>query len=239
MKPTRPRARMQLALILALAFSGHIASAQELRYSWLDMSFMGQDVSRSGALSPLPGQIVAIDVTDGSGVRFRGSVGTWKNLYLMVDYGSTDIELTGTVTNTNTGFVEDIADEFDYTSIRGGIGLKYSVGFNTDIYGEATYDSLDLDFGSFAGEDFDMDRQEWGAALGVRTLFGDDFEARAHARYTNLGDADLTTGFFDTDVLFGAGFAWQFIRGLHLVGDVEIGEFSSWSIGFRLDLDED
>jgi hypothetical protein len=230
---------MQLALILALAFSGHIASAQELRYSWLDMSFMGQDVSRSGALSPLPGQIVAIDVTDGSGVRFRGSVGTWKNLYLMVDYGSTDIELTGTVTNTNTGFVEDIADEFDYTSIRGGIGLKYSVGFNTDIYGEATYDSLDLDFGSFAGEDFDMDRQEWGAALGVRTLFGDDFEARAHARYTNLGDADLTTGFFDTDVLFGAGFAWQFIRGLHLVGDVEIGEFSSWSIGFRLDLDED
>jgi hypothetical protein len=239
MKPTRLRATIRIALILALAFSGNIAGAQELRYSWLDMSFMGQDVSRSGALSPLPGQVVAIDVTDGSGVRFRGSVGTWKNLYLMVDYGSTDISLAGTVTNTNTGFVEEISDEFDYTSIRGGIGLKYSVGFNTDIFGEATYDSLDFDFGSFAGEDFDMDRQEWGATLGVRTLFGDDFEARAHARYTNLGDADLTTGFFDTDVLFGAGFAWQFIRGLHLVGDVEIGEFSSWSIGFRLDLDED
>ena len=85
MKPTRPRVTMQLALLLALAFSGHFASAQELRYSWLDMSFMGQDVSRSGALSPLPGQVVAIDVTDGSGVRFRGSVGTWNNHYQVVD----------------------------------------------------------------------------------------------------------------------------------------------------------
>ena len=239
MRPIYPGTIARYALVLAFLCSGQFANAQELRYSWLDMSFMGQDVSRSGALSPLPGQVVDIAVSDGTGVRFRGSVGTWKGLYLMVDYGSTDIDLTGTVTNTNTGFVEEISDEFDYTSIRGGIGLKYSIGFNTDIFGEATYDSLDFDFGSFAGEDFDMDRQEFGATLGVRTLFGDDFEARAHARYTNVGDADLTTGFFDSDVLFGVGFAWQFIRGLHLVGDVEIGEFSNWSIGFRLDLDED
>jgi hypothetical protein len=236
MRPNQRWALARYLLVLVFVCSGHVANAQQLRYSWLDMSFMGQDVSRSGALSPLPGQVVDIAATDGSGVRFRGQVGTWKNFYLMLDYG---IELTGTVTNQNTGFVEEIADEFDYTTIRGGIGLKYSIGFNTDIFGEATYDSLDFDFGSFAGEDFDMDRQEFGATAGVRTLFGDDFEARAHVRYTNLGDADLTTGFFDTDVLFGAGFAWQFIRGLHIVGDVEVGEFSSWSIGFRLDLDED
>lgn len=239
MRPIHPGTIARCALALAFLCGAQLAGAQQLRYSWLDMSYMTQDVSRAGALSPLPGQVVDIAVTDGSGVRFRGSVGTWHNLYLMVDYGSTDINLTGTVTNENTGFVEDISDEFDYTTIRGGIGLKFSIGFNTDIYGEATYDSLDFDFGSFAGEDFDMGRQEFGATLGLRTLFGDDFEARAHARYTNVGDADLTTGFFDTDVLYGAGFAWQFIRGLHLVGDVEVGEFSSWSVGFRLDLDED
>lgn len=239
MKAIQTGSMARYALLLAFVCSGHLANAQELRYSWLDMSFMGQDVGRSGTLSPLPGQVVDISVSDGSGVRFRGSIGTWKNFYLMLDYGSTDIDLAGTVTNENTGFVEEISDEYDYTTIRGGIGLKYSIGFNTDIFGEATYDSLDFDFGSFAGEDFDMDRQEFGATLGVRTLFGDEFEARAHARYTNVGDADLTTGIFDTDVLFGAGFAWQFIRGLHLVGDVEIGEFSSWSVGFRLDLDED
>ena len=44
---------------------------------------------------------------------------------------------------------------------------------------------------------------------------------------------------FDEDTLFGAGFGWQIIRGLSIVGDYEAGEFSNWSIGFRLDLDED
>ena len=226
-------------LPLVLVCSASIAGAQELRYSWLDMSFMGQDIGRSGALSPLPGQTVDISASDGSGVRFRGSIGTWKNLYLMFDYGATDIDLNGTVTNSNTGFVEEFSDEFDYTTIRGGIGLKYSIGFNTDIFGELTYDSLDFDFGSFAGEDFDMSRREMGAGLGIRKLFGDDLEANAHVRYSNLGDAVLTTGFFDRDVLFGAGFAWQFIRGLYLIGEYEAGEFSNYTLGFRLDLDED
>ena len=156
----------------------------------------------------------------------------------MVDYGSTDIDLTGRVTNTITGFEQEFEDEFDYTTIRGGIGVKFSILYATDIYGELTYDSLDFDFGSFAGEDFDMDRQEPGGTLGVRTIFGKSFEARLHARYSALGDADLTTGFFDSDILYGAGFAWELVRGLSIVGDYEAGEFSNWSVGFRLDLDE-
>lgn len=232
------RSLQLLAAVLLLSL-GYTSAAQEIRYSWVDMSFMGQDVGRAGSLTPLPGQTVDIAVSDGSGVRFRGSVGTWKNFYLMVDYGSTDIDLAGTVTNTNTGFVQAFEDEFDYTTIRGGIGLKFSILDATDIYGELTYDSLDFDFGSFAGEDFDMDRQEPGGTIGVRTIFGRNFEARLHARYSALGDADLTTGFFDSDVLFGAGVAWEVIRGLSIVGDYEAGEFSSWSVGFRLDLDED
>jgi hypothetical protein len=227
-----------LALLVALSF-GNASIAQEIRYSWVDMSFMAQDVSRAGSLTPLPGQTVDIAVTDGSGVRFRGSVGTWNNLYLMIDYGSTDIDLTGTVSNTNTGFVQEFADEYDYTTIRGGIGLKFSILEATDIYGELTYDSLDFDFGSFAGEDFDMGREEVGGALGVRTMFGDHLQASLHVRYSAVGDADLTTGFFDTDTLVGVGVAWELIRGLSLVGDYESGEFSSWSIGFRVDLSED
>jgi hypothetical protein len=240
MKPIQPGPMARCALLLALVFSGQFANAQEeLRYSWLDMSFMGQDVSRSGSLSPLPGQVVDISTTDGSGVRFRGSIGTWKNLYLMVDYSSTDIDLTGTVSNSNTGFVEDIEDEFDYTSIRGGIGLRYPIRYETDIFGELTYDSLDFDFGSFAGENFDMARKEMGGTLGIRTMFGDHVQAYLHARYTAVGDADLTTGIFDTDTLVGVGVAWEVIRGLSLVGDYESGEFSNFSVGFRLDLSED
>jgi hypothetical protein len=230
---------LQLLAALLLLAVDYSATAQEIRYSWVDMSFMGQDVSRAGSLTPLPGQTVDIAVTDGSGVRFRGSVGTWKNFYLMVDYGSTDVDLTGTVTNTNTGFVQEFADEFDVTSIRGGIGLKYSILDATDIYGELTYDSLDFDFGSFAGEDFDMDRQDLGASLGVKTMIGRSFMVDLRGRYSDVGDTDLTNGVLDPDTLFGIGVAWEVIRGLSIVGDYEAGEISSWSLGFRLDLDED
>ncbi len=226
-------------LVVVLVGSSFTADAQDLRYSWLDMSFMAQDVGRSGSLSPLPGQVVDISANDGAGVRFRGSIGTWKNFYLVFDYGSTDIDLKGVVTNSNTGFVQEIEDEFDYTAVRGGLGLRFPLRYDTDIFGEITYDSLDLDFGSFAGEDFDMGRKEAGGTLGVRTMFGDHVQAYLHARYSAVGDADLTTGIFDTDTLIGVGVAWELIRGLSLVGDYESGEFSSLSIGFRLDLSED
>ena len=225
--------------IVVLLGSSYAADAQDLRYSWLDMSFMAQDVGRSGSLSPLPGQVVDISTTDGTGVRFRGSIGTWKNFYLMVDYGATDIDLTGVVSNSNTGFVQEIEDQFDYTAVRGGLGLRFPLRYDTDIFGEVTYDSLDFDFGSFAGEDFDMGRKEIGGTVGVKTMFGDHVQAYLHARYTAVGDADLTTGIFDTDTLIGVGVAWELIRGLSLVGDYESGEFSSLSIGFRLDLSED
>jgi opacity protein-like surface antigen len=193
------KALIPLALLplLVLAAAGN-ADAQEIRYSWLDMSFMAQDVGRDGML-PTPGnpsQIVNVSVSDGSGVRFRGSVGSWRGFYLVFDYGSTDVDLEGFIDNPNLPEPERFADEFDYTTIRGGVGFKYSIRIKTDLFGELTYDSLDFDFGSFAGENFDMDRQEPGATLGVRTLFGDNFQVQLHGRYSQLGNADLTTGIF-------------------------------------------
>ena len=170
-------------------------------------------------------------------MRFRGSLGTWYGFYLMLDYGSTDIDLTGSVSNPVTSV--PFEDEFDYTAIRGGLGFKYSIFKATDIIGEITYDSLDFDFGSFAGENFDMDYQDMGARLGVRTILGQNIEVGMYGRYTNVGDADITTGLFDTDTLFGLGFAWELVRGFSFVGDFETGEFASWSVGFRIDLDED
>ena len=224
--------------ILASVMLSHSAAAQEIRYSWMDMSFTAQDVDRAGFLpSPgIPDQIIDVAVTEGSGVRFRGSLGTWKGFYLMVDYSSTDIDLTGSITNPT--FTDDFADEFDFTMIRGGIGLKYSIFEATDIFGEITYDSLDFDFGSFAGEDFDMGGKGAGATLGVRTMFGHHFQMELRVRYSDVGDADLTGGFFEDDTPIGAGFAWEVIRGLSIVGDVEVGEFTNWSMGFRLDFDE-
>jgi len=226
-------------LLLVLGLSG-TAKAQELRYSWLDLSFMGQDVGgiEGNQQTPDPDQFVDVEGTDGDGVRFRGSYALGERFYLFGDYASTDIDVDAIVTNPNippTG----ASDEFDLTTIRGGLGFRWGVGFNTDITFEVSYDSIDYDFGSFAGESFDTDAKDAGAAIGIRHLFGDNWEVRASGRYSNHAEVDLNTLEFDTGALFNVGFSWQIVRGLAIVGDYETGDVDSWSLGFRVDMDED
>lgn len=239
MTSTQSVVRFSLCLVIFLA-AGAIrpAMAQEVRYSFLDMSYMAQDVGRTGSQTPIPGQTVDYDATDGHGIRFRGSIGTWHNMYLFIDYGSTDIDLSAFIVSPLLPQGETAYDEFDLTTIRGGVGLRYSLGTATDIYGEISYDSSDFDFGSFALENFDLGEKDVGGALGVRRMMNDNLEVRAWGRYTNVGDIDLNGLVFDSDILYGAGFGWQIIRGFSIVGDYESGEISGWSVGFRLDLDE-
>jgi hypothetical protein len=236
MKRTRTFGVVAFSAVLLLV-NASPTQAQEIRYSWLDMSYVAQDIDRAGVQLPIPGQSVEIAGSDGSGVRFRGSMGAWKNLYFFVNYASTDISVDAVVTNDQGTF--DASDEFDFTTIRGGVGYKYSIFQKTDIFAEVSYDSMDFDFGSFAGESFDADAQEIGGALGIRTMFGDHFELKVQGRYAKVGDIDLNALAFDTDTLFSVGFAWELIRGFSIVGDFESGEFSNYALGFRLDLDED
>jgi len=217
------------------------ATAQEVRYAWLDLSFMAQNADVVGtSITPIPGQFVDVDGTDGNGIRFRGSAGPWHNMYVFIDYASTDIDVAAIVTNP-AGEEFPASDEFDFTNVKAGLGVRVPIGWGpaTDLYAEVTYDSTDLDFGSFAGESFDADNKDVGGALGVRAMLNDNWEWRAYGRYTSNGDVDLNTGEFDSDTVFGIGLGWQIIRGFSLVADYETGQFTNWSIGFRLDLDED
>ncbi len=231
----------RISSIVVVLVTGLISAptmAQELRYSYLDMSFMAQDVGETGTQMPVPGQTVDYDASDGAGIRFRGSIGTWHNMYLFINYASTDIDLAAFVVSPLIPEGQLALDEFDLTTIRGGVGLKYSIGTATDIYGEISYDSADYDFGSFALENFDTGEKDIGASIGFRRMMNDDFEVLAWGRYSNVADVDLNTLYFDADTLIGAGFGWQLIRGFSIVGDYETGKSDSWSIGFRLDLDE-
>ena len=226
--------------IAALLFvaSSSAAIAQDVRYSWFEIAYAQQDVGRSGTTTDsILGQTVDVTAKDGNGIKFRGSLGTWHNMFAFVDYSSSDINVDAAVTNSQGQFLA--TDEFDFTAVRGGVGLKWSLTQKTDIYGAVTYDSTDLDFGSFAGENFDVDNQDFGATVGVRSMYGEKFELRANARFSGVGNVDLTTGVWEDDTLFGVGFGYELIRGLSITGDFESGEFSSWNIGFRLDLDED
>jgi hypothetical protein len=228
---------LTMLVLVPISFSD-VARAQDIRYSWLEIGVMGQDVDRTAtAFDPIINQSVDISATDGNGFRFRGSVGTWYNFYAHFDFGTVDPTVMGVVTNDQGQFLA--ADEFDLTTIRGGLGYRYSLTYKTDITAEVSYDSVDYDFGSFAGEDFDLDEQDIGASLGIRSMFSDQLEIHAHARYTNVGDVNLTDKVFESHVLFGVGLGYTLIRGLSVTIDYETGELESWSVGFRLDLDED
>ena len=229
-------ARVVSALLLMVCSSA--TPAQDVRYSWFEISYVQQDIGKEGSMTDeLLGQTVTISSTDGSGIKFRGSVGTWRNLFVFVDFSSTDIDVDAVVSNS-LGQVSD-SDEFDFTTIRGGVGIKWSITHKTDIYAAVSYDSTDLDYGSFAGENFDAGDKDVGGQVGVRSIFSDKLELRANVRYSGVGDVDLNTGTMDADTLFGVGFGYELIRGFSITGDYESGEFSSWNIGFRLDLDED
>lgn len=227
-----------LGVALLLMVISPAAISQDIRYSWFEISYAGQDVDKDGTFADLAlGQTVDISTQDGDGIKFRGSLGTWKNLFTFIDFSSTDIDVDALVSNALGQ--ASASDEFDFTSVRGGVGLRWSLNPKTDVYGAISYDSTDLDFGSFAGENFDTDDKDIGASVGVRHLIRPQLELRASVRYSGVGDVELTTGEFDSDTLFSAGFGYELVRGLSITGDYETGEFSNWNIGFRLDLDED
>jgi len=225
-------------LLFATALQ-NVASAQDLRYSWFEFGVLGQDVQKTGTQFDLGlNQTVDINASDGRGVRFKGSIGTWRNFYLFMNFETSDPSVVAVVTNTQ-GTFPPVEDKFDLTSLRAGVGYKYSLNHRADIVAELGYDSVDFDFGSFAGEDFDADGSDVGALLGIRWMLNDDFELRAHGRFTNVGDVNLTTKEFDSDVLFGVGLGYMPIRGFSFTLDYEGGQIETFSIGFRLDLDED
>jgi len=230
-------AKILAALLLIAGSSATLA--QDVRYSWFEIAFVQQEIDRAASFFDIENsQSIDISATDGSGIRFRGSVGTWHNLFAFVDFNSSDIDVDALVISPLEPEVT-ARDEFDFTAVRGGVGLKWSLTPNTDIYGAVSYDSVDFDFGSFAGEDFDAGDKDFGATAGIRSVFRDKLELRANVRYSGVGDVDLNTRVTDADTLFGIGLGYELIRGLSITADFESGQFSSWNIGFRLDLDED
>ena len=98
----------------------------------------------------------------------------------------------------------------------------------------------------FAGEAFDTsDRQDFGgSARRSGSMLNDRFHGvtRLHGTLQwGHETVDLSTGIFDTGIVYlASGFGYEIVRGLSVVGDYGVRTSSAnWSLGFRLDLDED
>ena len=94
------RTMAMAAVMLCTTAVMNCANAQDVRYSWFEFGALGQDIQKMGSsFDPDLNQSIDINATDGGGVRFRGSVGTWKNFYVYFNFESTDPTVEAVITN--------------------------------------------------------------------------------------------------------------------------------------------
>jgi len=220
---------------LSLSFCGALsalpATASELSYTFLDIGAATVDTSLEGVRTPAPSQTVSVGLTDGDGLTVAGSLAIGRRFYIA---GANETAVIAV-----DAFVESplatalLGGNFDRVASRAAVGYVQPIGANFDLVLELAYDAVEYDFGSFAGESFDVD--EGGAALGVGLRWNPKaaLEVFAMAHTSETVDVDLTSGTFDTGTRATAGLRWYFFEDLGLGFDVRSGDVDSVNVSLR------
>jgi hypothetical protein len=225
----RPRV---LATLLGLcSFTALDARASDLSYTFLDFRYVANDVAAMGSQSPVPTQTVDAETTDGDGVAVGGSVAIGQRFYFVGSYVSSIIDVNGVVTNPLG--VTPVQDNFDFVQTSIGFGYQKELKPNLDLNVEITQDQVDYDFGSFAGENFDVNDGGAGAKVGIRWNPVEPLEVVAFARHSPVGKVSLSTQELEADTLAGFGINWYFIEDLGVGVTYESGDVETMTISMR------
>ena len=209
--------------------------ASDLSYTFLDFQAVSQSVEAIGTQQPVPGQTVDVVTDEGDGVAVQGSVAIGERFYLIGSFSTSIIDVSGVITSPALpppGFT-DVADNFDLLMGKLGFGYIQPFGDTFDLIAEVNFDSAELDFGSFAGENFDLSDSGVGATVGFRWGPTPQFEIFSAARYTSVGDPLLQTLEFDSDTRFDLGLRWYFIKDLALGLEYSTGEIETLTVSMR------
>ena len=207
------------------------ARASSLSYTYLDFQSLDNTVDAAGVQMPVPLQTVSIDAGGGDGIAVGGSMATGSRFYVAGIYKSSIIDVQGVVTNPLTTVAVD--DEFDLTLGRLSLGYLQPIGENLDVIFEVSYDSVNYDFGSIAGEDFDLDDTGAGAQLGFRWNPVPAFELFGFGRHSPMGKTNLSAREFESDTTAHVGFRWYFFQDLGIGLEYESGEIETTTISMR------
>lgn len=219
-----------VAATLSSLMSG-VVNASDLSYTFLDFQVLQQDVPVLGMQEPVPSQIVEIEGQSGDGIGIEGGLAFGDRFYAGGSFRSSIIDLTGTVSNPLG--ITDVTDEFDAVFSRIHFGYIQPIGDNFDLLFEVSLDSTEYDFGSFAGESFDVSDSGAGARFGFRWNPDPRFELYSYARYSTVGDVDMYTLELNDDELYRVGLLWYFFEDLGLGVDIESGAVKTVSITMR------
>ncbi len=224
-----------LTLVLASALcwaplSSHVA-ASDLSYTVLDFQALQQTTEATGLQTPVPLQDVAIATDSGEGIGVSGSLAIGDRFYASGSFQSSVIDVSGVVTNPLG--TTNVVDEFDLIASRVAFGYILPLGSDFDVFAEVAFDSLEFDFGSFAGEDFDTDDSGAGGAIGFRWNPSEQWEIFSSARFTSVGKVLLDTRELDSDTAVNVGVRWYFLEDLGLGVNYESAEVETLTISIR------
>jgi hypothetical protein len=197
----------------------------------VDFQAISTDTIETGALVPVPGQTVTVTTENGDGISIGGSLAIGNRFYFGGAFQSSIIDVAAVIRNplgTTTA-----TDTFDLIHDHIGFGYKVEAAENLDFVFEVSSDSTEYDFGSFAGENFDVKDKGVGAGVGFRWNPSPRFELFANAHYSEVGKVTLSTRQFDSDTSTRVGMMWYFFEDLGMGVDYLAAQVDTVSISMR------
>ncbi len=207
-------AAASVALLAAgLVGPGSRASAAELSYTFVDIGAVGVSSDVTGTASPA-GQTVQIRSGDGTGLLAGGSLAIGSRWYLAGSYDTAVMDVSGVVSSPL--LTAAVNGQYDLTHTTAAFGYVHPFGEKLDLVLEVAEEKLNYDFGSFGGENFDVDGAGASLGVGVRWNPKRAVEVFAMARRSAVGRVDLTGHRIDSAPWFIGGVRWHFFEGLSL-----------------------
>ncbi len=218
-------------LVAILSIFAASVSASELSYTFMDFEYTQQSVAATGIQNPVPSQQVSIITDEGDGLSIGGSMSLRDRFYLGGSFESSIVDVNGVITNQL--ITEDVADNFDLIRTQVSLGYYHELSQNFDIIFELSYDSTDYDFGSFAGENFDMADSGGGGGIGFRWNPSPAFEVFAFGRTNPVGKVNFDELILEPDTLTTLGLRWYFFEDLGLGVQYEDGQVETLTVTMR------
>jgi hypothetical protein len=232
-----PIAGVAAAIVTLGAALGAVrAEATELSYTYIDFGGLTVDSELVGTKVPAATQQVRIGSSEGDGLTVSGSLALGRSFYLSGGYDSAVVDVDAAVTSPLATAMT--GGNFDLVTSRAAFGYYHPIGTKLDVFAEVSYDTVEYDFGSFAGESFDVDEAGAGYGVGLRFSASETIELFAAARSSSIGTVDLTTSTVDTGTQVSAGLRVYFFQDLGLGFDLRSGDVDSLTVSMRFGFGE-
>jgi hypothetical protein len=220
----------------AFALTTARSDASDLSYTFVDFGAVAVDSGATGRQSPAPGQTVSVATEEGDGLGVAGSLAVARRFYIAGSYESSVVDVSALVSSPLA--TASTSGNFDLLMTRLGFGYVQPIGERLDLVFELGRDKVQYDFGSFAGESFDVDDSALAAQIGVRFHASKSLEVFAAARTSDVGKVNLTTRSFESGTEASVGLRFYFFQDLGLGVDYRSGDVDTLALSLRFGFGE-